>query len=56
MEQLIKDLLPIEVPSKERTSFVAELLSGLGRAVAAKETHGHYDVAEACKQLRKLVR
>ena len=56
MEALVKDLLPISIPlDKERSSFVAEFLSGLSRSVEAKQTHGQYDVAEACKQMRKLV-
>ena len=55
MEALVKDLLPVAIPSRERASLVSEFLAGLSRSAAAKETHGHYDIAEACKQMRKLV-
>lgn len=55
MEVLTRDLFPIEVPAQERTSFIKELLTGLQRAYDAKEERGHFDAAEACRQMRKLV-
>jgi hypothetical protein len=56
MEVLFKDLLPIVVPASEKDSKVAPLLKGLIAAVDAKKLCGHYDIVEACKQARKLVR